>query len=55
MTQTAPREGEMTMTNSDMERKRALLKALAAELGVRLKDATSGERGAGSQVPCRTI
>lgn len=46
MTQTAPREGEMTMTNSDMERKRALLKALAAELGVRLKDETSGERGA---------
>jgi hypothetical protein len=36
----------MSMTNSDMERKRALLKALAAELGVRLKDATTGERGA---------
>ncbi|MCA3350186.1 MAG: hypothetical protein INF97_06300 [Roseomonas sp.] len=34
------------MTNSDMERKRALLKALAAELGVRLKDSTTGERGA---------
>lgn len=33
------------MTDSDMERKRELLKALAKELGVRLKDAPSGERG----------
>lgn len=36
----------MTMTNSDMERKRALLEALAKELGVRLRDAPTGERGA---------